>query len=165
MSQISIHSPEDATTNPSLILNAANSEGANEHINNAIEFAIEDYLEAKSKALVPKKKGRKPLKEPVLEISSLTKKDFSWANISEAEKQEILSVVIDKVAVNFGAAISKLVPGYVSTEVDARLSFDEKSTIARAKRILKYYKDLGIPKDRILIKIASTWEGIQATKK
>jgi transaldolase len=70
----------------------------------------------------------------------------------------------DKLAVNFGAEITKIVPGYVSTEVDARLSFDTDATIAKARRIIDLYKEMGIDKSRILIKIASTWEGIQACK-
>ena len=70
----------------------------------------------------------------------------------------------DKLAVNFGAEITKIVPGYVSTEVDARLSFDTEATIAKARKIIDLYKEVGIDKSRILIKIASTWEGIEACK-
>ena len=70
----------------------------------------------------------------------------------------------DKLAVNFGAEITKIVPGYVSTEVDARLSLDTEATIAKARKIIGLYKEMGIDKSRILIKIASTWEGIQACK-
>jgi len=70
----------------------------------------------------------------------------------------------DKLAVNFGAEITKIVPGYVSTEVDARLSFDTGATIAKARKIIELYKEMEIDKSRILIKIASTWEGIQACK-
>merc|ERR1712134_162063 len=60
--------------------------------------------------------------------------------------------------------ITKIVPGYVSTEVDARLSFDTEATIAKAIELIKMYEEVGISKDRILIKIAATWEGIQAAK-
>ena len=67
-----------------------------------------------------------------------------------------------KVAVNFGVEIVKLIPGRVSTEVDARLSFDTAATIAQAEEIIALYAEQGIEKDRVLIKIASTWEGIQA---
>jgi transaldolase len=70
----------------------------------------------------------------------------------------------DKLAVNFGAEITKIVPGYVSTEVDARLSFDTDATIAKAKRLIQMYQEMGIDKSRILIKIAATWEGIQAAR-
>ena len=165
LSQISVHSPEDATTNPSLILAAVNSDASNEHLSQAVEFTIEEFLQAKAVAAAPKRKGRKPAKAPVEEKIQISKSEFSWSNLSANEQSDILGIAIDKVAVNFGAAISKIVPGYVSTEVDARLSFDEKSTIARAKRIIKFYKDIGIPKEKILIKIAATWEGIQAAKK
>jgi transaldolase len=72
--------------------------------------------------------------------------------------------IMDKLAVNFGADITKIVPGYVSTEVDARLSFDTEGTIAKARRIIELYKEVGIDKSRILIKIAATWEGVQAAK-
>lgn len=76
-----------------------------------------------------------------------------------------LSILLqDKVAVNFGTEISKIVPGYVSTEVDARLSFDTEATIAKARRIIELYKEVGVDKSRILIKIAATWEGIQAAQ-
>ena len=70
----------------------------------------------------------------------------------------------DKVAVNFGVEITKVVPGYVSTEVDARLSFDTDATIAKARQIIDLYKEAGIDKSRILIKIAATWEGIKAAE-
>ena len=62
----------------------------------------------------------------------------------------------DKLAVNFGAEITKIVPGYVSTEVDARLSFDTDATVANARRSIELYKEVGIPKERILVKIAAT---------
>jgi len=68
----------------------------------------------------------------------------------------------ERLAVAFGVEITKLVPGYVSTEVDARLSFDIKATIAKAHKIIALYEEHGVSKDRILIKIASTWEGIKA---
>lgn len=77
---------------------------------------------------------------------------------------ELLGHIIDKLSVNFGLEILKIVPGYVSTEVDARLSFDIEATIERAHRIVKLYENAGISKERILIKIASTWKGIQACK-
>lgn len=72
--------------------------------------------------------------------------------------------VIDALLVAFGIEILKIVPGRVSTEVDARLSFDTEGTISKAREIIKLYESNGISKDRILIKIASTWEGIQAAK-
>jgi len=66
--------------------------------------------------------------------------------------------------VNFGCEILKIIPGYVSTEIDARLSFDTKATISAAKRVIKLYEEAGIGKDRVLVKVASTWEGIDAVK-
>jgi transaldolase len=75
-----------------------------------------------------------------------------------------LADVVDQVLVRFGREILKVVPGRVSTEVDARLSFDTAATIARAERLIKLYEDAGIARERVLIKIAATWEGIQAAR-
>jgi transaldolase len=75
-----------------------------------------------------------------------------------------VSTVMDKLAVNFGVEITKIVPGYVSTEVDARLSFDTEATIAKARKIIELYNEAGVDKSRILIKIAATWEGIKAAE-
>jgi transaldolase len=75
-----------------------------------------------------------------------------------------LEEVVDATLVRFGLEILKVVPGRVSTEVDARLSFDTAATVARAKKIIKRYADVGIGRERILIKIAATWEGIRAAE-
>ena len=75
-----------------------------------------------------------------------------------------LDELVDEVLVRFGIEILKVVPGRVSTEVDARLSFDCAATVARARRIMSLYEARGIGRDRVLIKIASTWEGIQAAR-
>lgn len=75
-----------------------------------------------------------------------------------------LDQIVDQVLVRFGLEILKVVPGRVSTEVDARLSFDTAATIARAHRLIGLYAAAGIPQERVLIKIAATWEGIQAAK-
>jgi transaldolase len=75
-----------------------------------------------------------------------------------------LSVTMDKLEVGFGTEITKIVPGYVSTEVDARLSFDTEATIQKGLDIIKMYEEVGVKKERILIKVAATWEGIQAAK-
>jgi transaldolase len=72
--------------------------------------------------------------------------------------------IVDEVLVRFGLEILKIVPGRVSTEVDARLSFDTACTIARAKRLIELYERAGIARERVLIKIAATWEGIQAAR-
>ncbi|WP_077034836.1 transaldolase [Pelomonas sp. KK5] len=79
-----------------------------------------------------------------------------------AHKGLVLDEIVDQVLVRFGLEILKVVPGRVSTEVDARLSFDKLANIARAKRIIGLYEAAGIGRERVLIKIASTWEGIQA---
>ncbi len=79
----------------------------------------------------------------------------------EAEK---LSKTIDKLFVNFGSEILKIVPRFVSTEADARLSFDTEGTVQKARELISLYKEAGISKDRILIKIASTWEGVKAAE-
>jgi transaldolase len=77
-------------------------------------------------------------------------------------RAEPLDEVVDRVLVRFGLEILAVVPGRVSTEVDARLSFDKAATIARAKRLIALYEAAGIARERVLIKIAATWEGIQA---
>ena len=79
-------------------------------------------------------------------------------------KEERLTVCMDKLSVNFGTEILKLVPGRVSTEVDARLSFDTEKTIDKARHFIDLYQEEGIPKEKILIKTASTWEGIKAAE-
>ncbi|WP_377160139.1 transaldolase [Roseateles sp. UC29_93] len=81
-----------------------------------------------------------------------------------ASKTDALDLIVDKVLVAFGLEILKVVPGRVSTEVDARLSFDTVATLARARRLIQMYEDAGIGRDRVLIKVASTWEGIQAAR-
>lgn len=118
------YKPTDATTNPSLILAAANMPQYQKLMTKAIEYG--------------KKKG--------------------------GTKQEQLSNAIDKLFVLFGLEILKIIPGRVSTEVDARLSFDKEASINKAKKLIQMYEDEGISRERILIKLASTWEGIQAAK-
>ncbi|NGX50570.1 MAG: Transaldolase [Chlamydiae bacterium] len=78
--------------------------------------------------------------------------------------QKPLDLIITKLFVNFGAEILKVIPGRVSTEVDARLSFDVEGSIAKAHQYIALYKEAGIEKERILIKLASTWEGVLAAK-
>lgn len=79
-------------------------------------------------------------------------------------KGQSLDEIVDHLLVAFGAEILNIVPGRVSTEVDARLSFDTQATIERARRIISLYNARGIDKSRVLIKIASTWEGIEAAR-
>ena len=114
--QLAQFQPQDATTNPSLILKAV----------------------------------QKPEYAPLL------------AETVAAHRGQPLDVVMDHLLVRFGCEILKHVPGRVSTEVDARLSFDTAATVARARRIMALYEAQGVARERVLIKIASTWEGIQA---
>lgn len=118
------YQPVDATTNPSLLLKAAQ---------------MEQY---------------RPL---VLEA-------IEWAKTQSNDKSQQLIDAQDQLSVFFGREILNIVPGRVSTEVDARLSFDKAETIEKAHRLIALYEAAGISKDRILIKIASTWEGIQAAE-
>ena len=83
---------------------------------------------------------------------------------SDKDSQVTLENVGDKLAVNIGCEVLTSIPGVISTEVDARLSFDTAATVAKARKLIRLYQDAGITSDRILIKIASTWEGIQAAK-
>ena len=118
------YAPQDATTNPSLILKAAQMPGYHEIIDRAIE------------------EGRK----------------------SGASGKALLAGTVDVLLVLFGVEILKLVPGRVSTETDASLSFDTQGLVAKAHRFISLYQQRGIPRERILIKIASTWEGIRASE-
>ena len=114
--QLAQFQPQDATTNPSLILKAV----------------------------------QKPEYAPLLSESVA------------AHKGQPLDVVMDHLLVRFGCEILKTIPGRVSTEVDARLSFDTAGTLARARRLMSLYEAQGVSRQRVLIKIAATWEGIQA---
>ncbi|HDR1242638.1 TPA: transaldolase [Pasteurella multocida] len=118
------YQPEDATTNPSLILSASALPQYASLIDEAIAYA-------KSK--------------------------------SNCSKQQLIDAE-DKLAVNIGLEILKIVPGRISTEVDARLSYDTQATIEKAKKLIALYNEAGISNDRILIKIASTWQGIRAAE-
>ena len=121
---IKLYQPQDATTNPSLILNAAQIPEYRQYIDQAV----------------------------------------SWARDQSSDPAEQVKYATDKLAVNIGVEILKLVPGRVSTEVDARLSYDTEASVAKAKRLIKLYNDAGIGNDRILIKLASTWQGIRAAE-
>lgn len=98
------------------------------------------------------------------EYRHLMQDAVKYANSKATDNSDCLNCAMDKLAVNFGMEILKIVPGRVSTEVDARLSFDTESTIRRAREIIKLYEDNGVSRNRILIKIASTWEGINAAE-
>lgn len=94
--------------------------------------------------------------------SGLVNEAIAWAK--EKSSEQWLELAMDKLAVVFGVELLKVIPGRVSTEIDANLSFDTQATIAKAHNIMALYAEAGIESNRVLIKIASTWEGIQAAK-
>ncbi len=95
---------------------------------------------------------------------SLISDAIQFAQKASDNKEEQLEKAMDKLSVNFGLEILKIVPGRVSTEVDARLSFNTGKTIDKARELIELYEEAGISRERILIKIAATWEGIQAAE-
>ena len=103
---------------------------------------------------------------PSLILKAVQQPDYAplLARTVAAHRGQPLDAVVDQVLVAFGLEILQVVPGRVSTEVDARLSFDTAATLARARRLIALYEAAGIGRDRVLIKIAATWEGIQAAK-
>ena len=117
--QLAAFQPQDATTNPSLILKAV----------------------------------QKPEYAPLL------------TETVAAHRGQPLDEVVDRLLVRFGTEILSIIPGRVSTEVDARLSFDEDATYTRAERLIELYQAAGVPVDRVLIKVAATWEGIRAAER
>lgn len=92
----------------------------------------------------------------------LVEEAASYAAGKGLNPEQERELLIDKLAVNFGVEILKTVPGRISSEVDARLSFDTQASIDKAHRLIALYKEAGIEKERVLIKLASTWEGIRA---
>lgn len=116
--QLAQYAPQDATTNPSLILKAV----------------------------------QQPEYAPLL------------AETVAAHARQPLEAIVDEVLVRFGREILKVVPGRVSTEVDARLSFDTEATVARAQRLIGLYEAASVKRERVLIKVAATWEGIRAAE-
>jgi len=116
--------PQDATTNPSLLLKAA---------------SLANYQE-------------------------LVKDSVAWAKTQSDNAEEQVVDAADKLSVLIGLEILKIVPGRISTEVDARLSFDTAASITKAHKLMAMYHEAGISNDRILIKLASTWEGIKAAE-
>jgi len=103
---------------------------------------------------------------PSLILKAVQQPDYAplLAETVAAHKGLPLDEIVDRVLVRFGRETLKVVPGRVSTEVDARLSFDTAGSVARAHRIMALYEDAGIGRERVLIKVASTWEGIQAAR-
>jgi transaldolase len=116
------HRPEDATTNPSLLLKA---------------MTLPEYA-------------------PLIDDA------IAWAKAQGGDREQQEHHASDKLAVDVGLEVLKIVPGRISTEVDARLSFDTQATLAKARKLIRLYNEAGIGNERVLIKIASTWEGIRA---
>ncbi|GME74808.1 unnamed protein product [[Candida] boidinii] len=155
---IAKYKPQDATTNPSLILAAANKPQYAELIDRAVKFAIDSSISNYNN-------NKSTASKAARSLSSL----FNFRNSNrdsedEVNISEITKLALDRLLVEFGTEILKIVPGRVSTEVDARLSFDKEATIKKALELIQLYEDNGIGRERILIKIAATWEGIQAAK-
>ncbi|MCW8091772.1 transaldolase [Alteromonas sp. ASW11-130] len=98
------------------------------------------------------------------QYSGLIDDAVAWAKLQSKDDNQQLTDAADKLAVMIGKEISALIPGRISTEVDARLSFNTQATIEKAERLVQLYSDEGIDKSRILIKVASTWEGIRAAE-
>jgi transaldolase len=103
---------------------------------------------------------------PSLILKAVQLPDYAplLADTAHTQRGAALDEIVDRTLVRFGLEILKVIPGRVSTEVDARLSFDTAATLARARRITALYHAAGIGRDRVLIKIAATWEGIQAAR-
>lgn len=103
---------------------------------------------------------------PSLILKAVQKPDYAplLEKTVAAHKNEPTDAIVDEVLVAFGLEILKIVPGRVSTEVDARLSFDTAASVAKAHRLIQMYEESGVARERILIKLASTWEGIQAAR-
>jgi len=103
---------------------------------------------------------------PSLILKAVQQPDYAplLADTVAAHRSAPLDAIVDQVLVRFGREILKVVPGRVSTEVDARLSFDTAATVARAQRLMQLYAAAGIGPERVLIKIAATWEGIRAAE-
>ena len=89
---------------------------------------------------------------------------LSWGSKQDADEETRVGVIADRLAVSVGAALAEIVPGRVSTEVDADFSFDTHASVARAHEIIRHYGERGIGRERILVKLAATWEGIRAAE-
>ena len=99
------------------------------------------------------------------DYDDLVSEAINFAKRKSLSGDALIDAAIDKLAVNFGVRILQIVPGRVSTEVDARLSFDENASVQKALNLIAVYRDAGVDPQRILIKIASTWEGIKAAER
>jgi transaldolase len=109
-------------------------------------------------------KGDERYEDMVYDAITYTKERMGGGDASLPDPQAELNMAMDKLAVNLGAKLSELVPGRVSTEVDIRLSYDTEASVERARQIIRMYEEMGINRSRVLIKLAGTWEGIQAAR-
>lgn len=96
--------------------------------------------------------------------ADLIDEQITWARSQGAVTDELVAEVVDRLTVGVGVKLSGLIEGRVSTEVDADLAHDTAATVAKAKKFIAMYAEAGVPKDRILIKVASTWEGVEACR-
>jgi transaldolase len=97
-------------------------------------------------------------------LSAVVQETLDWGRAQKAARDVVVSRVADRLAVSVGAELTRIVPGRVSTEVDANLSFDTQASVDKARDIIAAYAERGVARNRVLIKIASTWEGIQAAR-
>jgi transaldolase len=97
-------------------------------------------------------------------LSNVVQEVLQWGRDQKVAREVAVSRVADRLAVSVGAELTRIVPGRVSTEVDANLSFDTQASIEKARQIIAAYAERGVARDRILIKLASTWEGLQAAR-
>jgi len=104
----------------------------------------------------------KAAKDP--QFAALVAEACAYGKASAAAEPEQLRAAFEKLFVSFGVEILKVVPGRVSTEVDARLSYDEAATVAVARRLIALYEAAGVSRERVLIKVAATWEGVAAAE-
>src|SRR5688500_18157744 len=97
------------------------------------------------------------------QYQSVVDSALKWAKSESKDKspEAVTKLAVDRLAVEFGIEILKVVPGRVSTEVDARISHDQQASIEKARWLIAHYEEAGIKRDRVLIKLASTWEGIK----
>ena len=104
---------------------------------------------------------------PSLILKAVAREEYRGllAEVVAAHRGDAPDMLADRLIVRFGGEILKIIPGRVSTEVDARLSFDTEGTVARARRLIELYRDAGVDRRRVLIKVAATWEGIRAAER
>lgn len=105
---------------------------------------------------------KKALDLPV--YAGLIERELAWGRQQGGDREAVVHAVADRLTIGVGALLSTLVPGRVSTEVDADLAHDTTATVAKARQFIQMYADAGVPREKILIKIAATWEGVEAAR-